>query len=142
MESDNGFNMGRSAEISRDEVKFNKFTNRLQKKFSRIFTDILRTQLVLKDIVKAEEFDKVKDFLLYNFETDNHFKELKEFELMRDRMDVLSQVGEYVGQYYSKEYIRKYILMQSEEDIKLIDTQMAKEKTEGGDEDDFDGEDY
>jgi hypothetical protein len=79
---------------------------------------------------------------LYNFETDNHFKELKEFELMRDRMDVLSQVGEYVGQYYSKEYIRKYILMQSEEDIKLIDTQMAKEKTEGGDEDDFDGEDY
>ena len=142
MESDNGFNMGRSAEISRDEVKFNKFTNRLQKKFSRIFTDILRTQLVLKDIVKAEEFDKVKDFLLYNFETDNHFKELKEFELLRDRMDVLSQVGEYVGQYYSKEYVRKYILMQSEEDIKLIDTQMAKEKTEGGDEDDFDGEDY
>ena len=93
MESDNGFNMGRSSEISRDELKFNKFTNRLQKKFSRVFTDILRTQLVLKDIVSAEEFDKFRDFLLYDFETDNHFKELKEFELLRDRMDVLSQVS-------------------------------------------------
>ena len=89
-----GFNMGRSAEITRDEVKFNKFTNRLQKKFARVFTDILRTQLALKEIVSAEEFDKFRDFILYDFETDNHFKELKEFELLRDRMDVLSQVAE------------------------------------------------
>jgi len=142
MEAENGFNMGRSAEITRDEVKFNKFTNRLQKKFSRVFTDILRTQLALKEIVSAEEFDKFRDFILYDFETDNHFKELKEFELLRDRMDVLSQVAEYVGQYYSKEYIRKYILMQSEEDIKLIDTQISNETEEGGDEDEFEGDDY
>jgi len=142
MEAENGFNMGRSAEITRDEVKFNKFTNRLQKKFSRVFTDILRTQLALKEIVSAEEFDKFRDFILYDFETDNHFKELKEFELLRDRMDVLSQVAEYVGQYYSKEYIRKYILMQSEEDIKLIDTQISNETEEGGDEDEFVGDDY
>lgn len=141
MESENGFNMGRSAEISRDEVKFNKFTNRLQKKFSRVFTDILRTQLVLKDIVSAEEFDKFRDFLLYDFETDNHFKELKEFELLRDRMDVLSQVAEYVGQYYSKEYIRKYILMQSEDDIKLINAQIDLESLDEDDNDE-EGDDY
>ena len=131
-----------SSEITRDELKFNKFTNRLQKKFARVFTDILRTQLALKEIVSAEEFDKFRDFILYDFETDNHFKELKEFELLRDRMDVLSQVAEYVGQYYSKEYIRKYILMQSEEDIKLIDTQISNETEEGGDEDEFEGDDY
>lgn len=141
MESENGFNMGRSAEITRDEVKFNKFTNRLQKKFSRVFTDILRTQLVLKEIVSAEEFDKFRDFILYNFETDNHFKELKEFELLRDRMDVLSQVSEYVGQYYSKEYIRKYILMQSEDDIKLIDAQIDLESNDEDDNDE-EGDDY
>lgn len=141
MESENGFNMGRSAEITRDEVKFNKFTNRLQKKFSRVFTDILRTQLVLKEIVSAEEFDKFRDFILYNFETDNHFKELKEFELLRDRMDVLSQVSEYVGQYYSKEYIRKYILMQSEDDIKLINAQIDLESLDEDDNDE-EGDDY
>jgi hypothetical protein len=133
--------MGRSAEITRDEVKFNKFTNRLQKKFSRVFTDILRTQLVLKEIVSAEEFDKFRDFILYNFETDNHFKELKEFELLRDRMDVLSQVSEYVGQYYSKEYIRKYILMQSEDDIKLINAQIDLESLDEDDNDE-EGDDY
>ena len=141
MESENGFNMGRSAEITRDEVKFNKFTNRLQKKFSRVFTDILRTQLVLKEIVSAEEFDKFRDFILYNFETDNHFKELKEFELLRDRMDVLSQVSEYVGQYYSKEYVRKYILMQSEDDIKLINAQIDLESNDEDDNDE-EGDDY
>jgi hypothetical protein len=141
MESENGFNMGRSAEITRDEVKFNKFTNRLQKKFSRVFTDILRTQLVLKEIVSAEEFDKFRDFILYNFETDNHFKELKEFELLRDRMDVLSQVSEYVGQYYSKEYVRKYILMQSEDDIKLINAQIDLESLDEDDNDE-EGDDY
>ena len=82
MESDNGFNMGRSSEISRDELKFNKFTNRLQKKFARVFTDILKTQLVLRGVVSGEEFDKFKDFILYDFATDNHFTELKEIELM------------------------------------------------------------
>ena len=91
MESDNGFNMGRSSEISRDELKFNKFTNRLQKKFARVFTDILKTQLVLRGVVTGEEFDKFKDFILYDFATDNHFTELKEIELMRERFDTLSQ---------------------------------------------------
>jgi len=140
MEADNGFNMGRASEISRDELKFNKFTNRLQKKFGRVFTDILKTQLVLKEIVTGEEFDKFKDFLLYDYATDNHFTELKDAEILRERLDTLSQAADYVGKYYSDEYVRKYILRQTEEDIRIIDQQIKDEggNEEGGNEDDDD----
>jgi len=139
MEADNGFNMGRSSEISRDELKFNKFTNRLQKKFARVFTDLLRTQLVLKEVLNAEEFDKIKDFLQYDFTADNHFTELKEQEIFKERLDALQTAQEYVGQYFSKEYVRKYILRQTEEDIKIIDDQIEDEKSDGdsGDNDGF-----
>jgi len=139
MESDNGFNMGRSSEISRDELKFNKFTNRLQKKFARVFTDILKTQLVLKEIVTGEEFDKYKDYIQYDFTADNHFTELKEQEILRERLDALQSASEYVGQYFSQEYVRKYILRQTEEDIKIIDDQIKAEKKAGIGQDDDDG---
>ena len=138
MEADNGFNMGRASEISRDELKFNKFTNRLQKKFARVFVDMLRTQLVLKEIMTVEEFDKNRDFLQFDFATDNHFTELKDAEIIRERLDTLSQASEYVGKYYSDEYVRKYILRQTEEDIKVIDAQI---KSEGGSDDGGDDED-
>ena len=140
MESDNGFNMGRSSEISRDELKFNKFTNRLQKKFARVFTDILKTQLVLKEIVTGEEFDKFKDYIQYDFTADNHFTELKEQEILKERLDALQSVSEYVGTYFSQEYIRKYILRQTEEDIKIIDGQIKAEKTSGIGQNGDDGE--
>ena len=133
MEADNGFNMGRASEISRDELKFNKFTNRLQKKFARCFTDLLRTQMVLKEIVSAEEFDKFRDFLQYDYTADNHFTELKEAEVLRDRLESLQTASEYVGKYFSQEYVRKYILRQTEEDIKEIDAQIEQEKADGGD---------
>lgn len=138
MESDNGFNMGRSSEINRDELKFNKFTNRLQKKFARVFTDILRTQIILKEIANAEEFDKIKDFIQYDFTADNHFTELKEQEIFKERLDALQNVSEYVGKYFSQEYVRKYILRQTEEEIETIDKQISTEKEAGvgGDEDD------
>ncbi len=141
LEADNGFNMGRASEISRDELKFNKFTNRLQNKFARSFTDILKTQLVLKEIVTGEEFDKMKDFIQYDFATDNHFTELKDAEVLRERLDTLGTISDYVGKYYSNEYVRKYVLRQSEEDIKLIDQQIQDEggDEEGGDDDDFGG---
>ena len=100
LEADNGFNMGRASEISRDELKFNKFTNRLQKKFARVFTDMLRTHLVLKEIVTGEEFDKFKDFIQYEFATDNHFTELKEAEILRERLDTLGGIADYIGKYY------------------------------------------
>jgi len=140
LEADNGFNMGRASEISRDELKFNKFTNRLQKKFARVFTDILRTHLVLKEIVTGEEFDKFKDFIQYEFATDNHFTELKEAEILRERLDTLGTISEYVGKYYSNDYVRKYVLRQTEEDIKLIDQQIKDEGSdEEGGEDNDDG---
>lgn len=134
MESDNGFNMGKSSEITRDELKFNKFTNRLQKKFARVFVDMLRTQLLLKEIVSGEEFDEFKDYLLFNFATDNHFTELKDAEILRERVDTLNAMGELVGKYYSHDYVRKYVLRQTEDDIKIIDAQIEKEKSQGGDE--------
>ena len=130
MESENGFNMGKASEITRDELKFNNFSNRLQSKFARCFTDILKTQLVLKEIMSGDEFDKIKDILTYNFSTDNHFTELKNTEVLRERIDTLNQMSEYVGQYYSHEYIRKYILMQTEEEIKMIDQQIKDEESE------------
>ena len=141
LEADNGFNMGRASEISRDELKFNKFTNRLQKKFARIFTDVLKTHLVLKEIVTGEEFDKVKDFIQYEFATDNHFTELKEAEILRERLDTLGTISDYVGKYYSNEYIRKYVLRQTEEDIKIIDKQIQDEggNEEDGEDDSFGG---
>ena len=141
LEADNGFNMGRASEISRDELKFNKFTNRLQKKFARVFTDILRTHLVLKEIVNGEEFDKFKDFIQYEFATDNHFTELKEAEILRERLDTLGGIADYIGKYYSNEYVRKYVLRQSEEDIKIIDQQIEDEggNEEGGEDDSFGG---
>ena len=139
MEAENGFNMGRSSEISRDELKFNKFTNRLQKKFARVFTDLLRTQLILKEVVSGEEFDKFKDFLQYDFTADNHFTELKEQEILRERLDALSTASEYVGKYFSQEYVRKYILRQTEEEIKDIDAQIKQEKEDGVGQDDQDG---
>jgi hypothetical protein len=142
LESDNGFNMGRSSEINRDEVKFNKFTERLQMKFGRIFTDVLKTQLVLKGIMTGEEFDKIKDFIRYDFATDNHFSELKEAEILRERLDALQLVDEYVGKYYSVEYVRKNILRQSEDEIRVMDKQIEAEKEIYADDDNENGDYY
>jgi hypothetical protein len=137
MESDAGFNLGRSSEIQRDELKFNKFTNRLQKKFARVFVDVLRTQLILKEVVSGEEFDKLcRDFISFDFASDNHFAELKDAEIMRERIETLSTVDEYVGKYYSNQYIRTNILRQTEEEIQLMDKQIKAEEgnSEDGDE--------
>ena len=136
LEADNGFNMGRASEISRDELKFNKFTKRLQSKFARCFTDILRTQMVLKNIVSGEEFDAFKDFIYYDFATDNHFTELKEGEIMRERLDILSQAESYVGKYFSDAYVQKHILHMSEDDITRIKGEIDSEGHDS-EEDDF-----
>lgn len=130
MEAENGFNMGRTSEITRDELKFNKFSQRLQVKFARTFTDMLKTQLVLKEIMSGDEFEKVKEFIRYDFASDNHFTELKNTEILRERISTLNDMSEFIGQYYSHEYVRKYVLMQSEEDIKMIDKQIAGEEKE------------
>ena len=139
MEADNGFNMGRSSEISRDELKFNKFTRRLQAKFARVFTDMLRTQIILKNIMKADEFDAIADFIKYDFATDNHFTELKEQEIMKERLDLLSSAESYIGKYFSNSYVRKNILNQTDEEIEVIDQEIQSEGGGEGEDDDSDG---
>ena len=131
LQSDSGFNMGRSAEITRDEIKFTKFIQRLRKRFSILFQDILKTQCVLKGIITPEDWDTIKERIIYDFNDDNHFFELKDAELLESRINQLNSVSEYVGTYYSVEWIRKNILKQSELEMQQIDAQIQKEKNSG-----------
>ena len=138
------FNLGRASEITRDEVKFGKFINRLRHKFSYLFCDLLRVQLILKGIIKEEDWIAIRDRIDYIWAKDSHFMELKSSEIMRDRFELVSMAEEYVGKYISAEYLRKNILQQSEEQIKEIDKQMAAEKPEEEEDDmgDVDDEDF
>ncbi len=129
--TDSGFNMGRSAEITRDEVKFAKFIQRIRKKFCGIFQDILKTQLVLKGIITIEDWDQIKEHVIFDFADDNHFFELKDAELLRERVEQLTTISEYVGTYFSVEWIRKNVLKQTDEDIEEIDAQISAEKADG-----------
>ena len=131
LQSDSGFNMGRSAEISRDEIKFTKFIQRLRKRFSMLFQDLLKTQCVLKGIVTVEDWDTIKEGIIYDFNDDNHFFELKDAELLEARMNQLNVVSEYVGTYYSIEWVRKHVLKQTEEEMEQIDKQIEDEKSAG-----------
>ena len=128
LESEGGFNMGKSTEITRDEIKFSKFIQRLRKKFSELFQDMLKTQLVLKGILKPEDWDHVKEYMVYDFKDDNHFQELKEIEILNERMTALQAINDYVGVYYSVEYVRRYVLRQSDTEIEEIDKQIEQEK--------------
>ena len=129
--SDSGFNMGRSAEITRDEIKFTKFIQRLRKRFTGLFQDLLKTQLILKGIVTPEDWDSMKEYILYDFNDDNHFFELKDIELLKERVEQLSAVSEYVGTYFSVEWIRKNVLKQTPEEMESIDQQIASEREAG-----------
>ena len=127
MEAESGFNMGRSAEITRDEVKFYKFIEKLRKRFSDMFLQLLRVQLILKGVMSQEDWDKISPDIQFIYNQDSYFSELKQTELMKDRLDVLTQMEEYVGKYYSTDWIRKNVLQQSEEEIAKIDEQIQKE---------------
>ena len=124
------FNLGRASEITRDEVKFGKFISRLRHRFSTLFTDLLRVQLILRGIIKEEDWWEVRDRIRYIWAKDSHFMELKNSEIIRDRFELVSMAEEYVGRYISAEYLRKNILQQSDEQMKEIDKQMAAEKPE------------
>jgi len=131
MESENGFNIGKAAEITRDELKFTKFVSRLRKRFTQVFNDILKTQLVLKGIITIEDWPKIKEHIQYSFLKDGYFAELKNAEILRERLNLANEVGPYVGKYYSVEFVRKNILMQTDEDIIEIDNQIASEIKQG-----------
>ena len=129
LESDTGFNVGRATEINREEVKFQKFIDRLRQRFSYVFLQALKTQLMLKGIIAEEDWDIMKEDISINYVKDNYFSELKEFEVLKDRLDMVSQIEPLVEQgYYSKEWIRKNILRQNDEDIEIMDKQVADEK--------------
>ncbi len=131
MSIDDGFSLGRSSEILRDELKFTKFVGRMRKRFSRLFHDILRTQLILKNIITPEEWDQMSDHIQYDYLYDNHFSELKEAELMNERLGLIAQADPYIGKYYSVDHVRRKILRQTDEEILEEDKQMAAEKEAG-----------
>ena len=131
LDSENGFNMGRAAEITRDELKFTKFVARLRKRFTGVFNDILKTQLVLKGIITIEDWAEIKEHIQYTFLKDGYFAELKNAEILRERLGLAQEVSPYVGKYYSVEYVRKHILQQTDEDIIEIDGQIAREIKQG-----------
>lgn len=126
-----GFNLGRSTEILRDELKFSKFVGRLRKRFANMFNDMLRTQLILKNIVTPEDWDNMSDHIQYDFLYDNHFAELKESELLSNRLTSVTSMEAYIGKYYSTEYVRKKILRQTDVEIIEIDKQIEDEIKKG-----------
>ena len=126
-----GFNLGRSSEILRDELKFSKFVGRLRKRFANMFNDMLKTQLVLKNIVTPEDWDLIADHVQYDFLYDNQFAELKDSELLNERLGTLATIEPYIGKYFSKEYVRRKILRQTDSEIIEIDEQIKSEIEKG-----------
>ena len=129
--SGDGFNLGRSSEILRDEIKFTKFVGRMRKRFSALFNDMLKTQLILKNIVTPDDWEVLSDHIQYDFVYDNHFAELKETELINERLGVVAAIDPYIGKYFSLEYVRRHVLKQKDEEIIDIDKQMEQEIKDG-----------
>ena len=128
---DSGFSLGRSSEILRDELKFSKFVGRMRKRFSHLFHDVLRTQLILKNVVTPEEWDSMSDHIQYDYLYDNHFAELKDAELMQERLGILASADPYIGKYFSVDYVRRKVLRQTDQEIIEQDVQIAAEKEAG-----------
>ena len=128
LEADNGFNMGRAADISRDELKFAKFITRLRMRFAELFLNFMKVQLVAKGIVDLDEWDRICQYIRVEFSSDSMFLESKQYEVLKDRMAVLREVSDYAGKYFSEHWIRKNILHQTDEDIQVIDSEIETEK--------------
>ena len=131
LDSATSFNLGRSSEITRDELKFTKFVGKLRKKFSDVFNDTLKTQLILKGIITPEDWDDMKEHIQYDYLYDNHFTELKNLEMMTEKLNVLQQMDPYIGKYFSVEYIRTQILGQTESEMEEIDIEMSDDIKSG-----------
>ena len=127
MDGEGGFNLGRSSEILRDEVKFSKFVSRLRKRFSYMFNDMLKTQLILKNIITPEDWNIMEEHIQYDFLYDNHFAELKDAELLNERLGMVQVAEPYVGKYFSQDYLRRKILRQTDQEIIEQDALIEKE---------------
>jgi len=130
LEQEAQFSLGRSTEISRDELKFQKFIDRLRRRFAHLFYDILRKQLILKGIITQEDWDTMKNDIVIDYVRDNHFTELRDAELLREKIQTLDQISNYVGEYFSKEWIQKNVLMLSDEDIEQMKKDIEGESGE------------
>ena len=127
LESESGFSLGRSTEITRDELKFTKFVQRIRKKFTPLFTDILKTQLLLKGIIASEDWPKIQEHITYDFLEDGHFAALKESELLEDRINQLGSIEPYIGTFFSKEFVMKKVLHLTDAEIQTLRDQIKKE---------------
>ena len=127
LEAENGFSLGRSTEITRDELKFTKFVQRIRKKFTPLFTDLLKTNLLLKGVISPEDWPRMQEHLQYDFMEDGHFAELKEAELLNDRIQTLDGIQSYIGTFFSKEYVLKKVLNMTDAEITEMRDQIAKE---------------
>ena len=136
LEAEQNFSLGRSTEITRDELKFTKFVGKLRKKFSVIFNDLLRTQLILTGVIAEEEWKQMSEHIQFDFLQDNNFTELKNAELLKERLEMLSQVENYVGTYFSKEWVKKNVLHLTDDEIGEMQKQMDSE----GDDNEEDGD--
>ena len=134
LEQEAQFSLGRSTEINRDEVKFQKFIDRLLKRFSMLFTGILKKQLVLKGIITDQDWESWKNDIQVDFQRDNHFVELKNSEILQERIATLDQVSQYVGEYFSREWVMKNVMMMNDEDIKNMQDQVKGENSVEDDE--------
>jgi len=130
-QNESGFNLGRSSEILRDEVKFSKFVGRLRKRFSNLFNDFLKTQLLLKNIITTEDWEQMSEHIQYDFLYDNHFAELKESELLNERLTMVAAAEPYVGKYFSQDYVRRKVLRQTDEEIVEQDEIIQQEIDDG-----------
>ena len=131
LEPSSGFALGRAQEITRDELKFTKFVQRLRKKFTELFNDLLQTQLILKGVLTIEDWESMVDYINYDFLKDGHFSELKDSEMLTERIRLCQEVQQYVGKYFSADYVRRHILKQSTLDIKEQDNQIKDEIDKG-----------
>jgi hypothetical protein len=127
LEAEAGFSLGRSTEITRDELKFTKFVQRLRKKFTPLFTDILKTQLILKGVITLEDWKGMHQHIQYNFLQDGHFAELKKAELLEDRINALGSIESYIGTFYSKRWVQKNVLNLTDSEIDMMQDEINRE---------------
>ena len=130
MESENQFNLGRTSEVTRDELKFTRFIERLRARFTHLFDNLLEIQLVLKGVINRKQWKELREDLYYNFPQDNYFTELKNAEILTERLRLMSEVEQYVGKFYSLDWVRKNVLQMSEEEIRDMDKQIKKEESD------------
>ena len=127
MEPEQGFNLGKASEISRDELKFQKFVDRLRKKFAALFFELLRTQLILKRVITEDEWVDLRQQMSIDFRRDNHFSELKNNEILTERINTLTQLQPFIGKYYSETWVRRNVLKQTDEEIEIMDREISEE---------------